>query len=279
MTTPAPAIRRSTIDRIPLHRRIFAPLPRRSMPRWLRRTLLGLLLLLLLIVALVACNESEKPVSLENSRLAGVRLTTGPVCIEEAVDVSGSMQEFIPQREHAEREMFAFAVRELTDDGDMFSAAFFAGSGVTAQAPAPLRTLTIAPTVPAGIDYHGTLLAPAVDALVASRAGAPGADGCSSRALVVITDGVIGDDEATLAASLRKGNYARIFAVVPVETGWGRPDQLQGGIRDSVSVMHFTSPGVSGRLASIFVDAKPIEIVFGEILGSLTGQRLEPIEQ
>ena len=114
--TTSPAIRRSTIERRPLRRRVFAPRPRKPLPRWIGRLLLGLLALLLLAAGLVACRESTRPQDLAHSVLTGRRLVTGPVCLEEAVDVSGSMAAFRPQRERAERALFAFATRELQDD-------------------------------------------------------------------------------------------------------------------------------------------------------------------
>lgn len=237
------------------------------MPRWLRRALAALLVLLVLFVLLTEC---QKPTGLASSALVGPRLVTGPICIEEAVDVSASMTAFTPQREQAERELFEFARRELERD-DLISAAFFAGSAGLALAPSALSTVTSAPAIPAGIDYSGTRLAPAVSALVDARVG--GSEACVVRALVVITDGVISDPVET-AAALGAGGYARVYAVVPAGTGWGRPAQLRGDL-DSVSVHRFTEPGLGGSVASVLADGKPLDVVFGEIVGSLTGQRLE----
>jgi hypothetical protein len=272
MTIQTPSIRRSAIDRIPLHRRVVAPSPRRQLPRWARSLLLALLVLLLLAVGLVSCREHEKPASLDTSTLAGPRLVTGPICIEEAVDVSGSMDSFRAEREQAERALFDFARRELTKD-DLFSAAFFAGSGKIALPPSSLATITAAPGVPDGIDHAGTNLAPAVDALVGARPAGPPGRTCAVRALVVITDGLIMDSRAA-GASLSKGMYTRVFAVIPSATGWSRPSELTGPVLDSVTVYHFRDSGVAGRAASIFAGALPLDVVLGTIIGSLTGQEL-----
>ena len=90
----------------------------------------------------------------------------------------------------------------------------------------------------------------------------------------MITDGLIGDGRAQLATALRRGDYTRIFAVIPAATGWGRPPELTGGIRNSITVYHFSSPGLSGVSASLLAGARPLDVVFGEIISSLTGQHL-----
>jgi hypothetical protein len=242
----------------------------RGFPRWLRKLLLLLLVLVLLLLALVTCNEREKPVSLATSTLDGPRLTTGPICIEEAVDVSGSMTVYTAQRERAERELFAFARREL-EAYDLLSVAFFAGSAALALPPAALASLAAPPAVATGLD-GGTELAPAVEALVAARSNAPAA--CAARALVMITDGEIYDEPAVLNEVLARANYTRMYAVVPAgATGAGR-GQLRGGLLDSVVVYGFHDGGWSGRAASVLDDARPLDVVFGEVLGGITGQRL-----
>lgn len=273
MTTHTASVRRSTIDRVPLYRRAFTPAPRRRAPRWLRQALLALGLILLVLVALVSCQESEKPQSLADATLEGPRLVTGPICLEEAVDVSGSMDAFRAQRESAEAALFTFARRFLRRD-DLFSTAFFAGAAQVAQPPAALSALTTAPVAPTGLDPSTTVLGPAVDALVAARDARP----CAARALIVITDGILRDDRSTLSTALRSGGYARIFAVIPAATGWGRPAELSGGALDSITVHHFADSGLSGRLSSILADAKPLDVVLGEIIGTLTGQQLTQVD-
>ena len=180
------------------------------------------------------------------------------------------MISFTPQREQAERELFTFARRELAPS-DQMSAAFFANSATVALAPSSLDSLSAAPVAPTGIDPAGTRLAPAVDALVAARGTA--SEACVARALVVSTDGLI-VDPGEAAAAVVAGSYTRVYAVVPVETGWFRPQPLSGPL-GFVAVEHFTSSDVTGRAASVVVDAKPLDVVLGDIVGSLTGQQLQ----
>src|SRR5205814_221698 len=114
--------------------------------------------------------------------------------------------------------LFTFARRALGPQ-DLLSEAFFAGSAKLAIAPTPLRRLT-APPHGDGTDLaDGTLLAPAVDALVSARAGQP--DPCAVRALVMITDGEIYDDQPTINDTLARAKYGRMFAVVPAGTTGG----------------------------------------------------------
>ncbi len=270
MSKPVTTIRHSVLARSPIGRALYRPLPDRVFPGWLRRLLLALLALLLLLTALVSCHESRKPASLATSALIGPRLTTGPVCLEEAVDISGSMTQYTGEREHAERELFAFARRELGKD-DLFSEAFFAGSARLAVPPTPMVKLNAAPSESGQLD-GGTSLTPAVATLVAARTHTA----CAARALVMITDGLIYDDDLRLPVrdTLSAAAYTRMFAVVPSgATGAGRGN-LNGGLLDSVTVYGFEDGGLSGRARSIIGNARPLDVIFGDILGSLTGQRL-----
>jgi hypothetical protein len=236
------------------------------MPRWLRRLLLALLGLLLLLLMLVACHEERKPETLSRSELTGARLTTGPICLEEAVDVSGSMLAYTAQREQAERELFAFAKREL-EPTDSLTTAFFSGSAQVTLPPTSLQALT-APAPPPGPLADDTLLVPAVAELVKSRLVTP--QPCASRALVMITDGVVSDVPAELEAVLNAASYTRIYAVSPIN---GR-GSLSGGLLDAITVYEFHGGGAAGRLASVLDDARPLDVVFGDILADLTGQHL-----
>jgi hypothetical protein len=183
------------------------------------------------------------------------------------------MVPYTAQRERAEKELFDFARREL-GPADLFSVSFFAGNGVLAQPPKPLSTLHQPPTMPSTVEQTSTLLAPGVDALVASRESTV----CAARALVVITDGEIFDEAAAAQAALDSGRYTRVYAVIPSGAGWGRPSELTGDAFDSITVEHFHDGGVSGRAASIFDDAKPLDIILGAILADLTGQTLAQAE-
>jgi hypothetical protein len=237
-------------------------------PRGLRKFLISNLLLVALLLLLSEC---QKPTSLTESALLGPRLATGPVCIDEAVDVSGSMTSFTPQRQLAEAALFDLARRQL-DPSDSIAVAFFTGAAAIGLPPTPLEDVTVPPTAPAEAFADGTTLAPAVHALGRSRAAAGPV--CAAKALVVVTDGLIADPEET-AAALSSASYTRVFAVVPAATGWGRPSELDG--LAPITVYHFTELDPSGRVASVFADAKPLDVVLGEIVGSLTGQELTQI--
>jgi hypothetical protein len=263
-------LRKSVFTRTAIGRGPYAAQPPYVMPRWLRRLLLGLLGLLLLLLGLTACHEDRKPVSLANSTLTGVRRTTGPVCIEEAVDVSGSMVQYTAQREQAERELFAFAKRELLPT-DQISEAFFAGTARLALPPTDLQSLT-APRALSGQFGDGTLLTPAVAGLVAARASAPAP--CAARALVMITDGEIYDPPPVIQAALAAADYARLYAVAPAPATYPGRGSLTGGLLDSVTVYGFHDGGTAGRIASVLGDARPLDVIFGDILADLTGQRL-----
>lgn len=271
---PVTPVRKTVAGRRDISREPFSPRRRWVAPRWLRRLLAGLLLIFILPWLLGAlAEETQKPTGLATSVLVGPRLAAGPVCIEEAVDLSGSMTAFTPERERAEAELFTFARREL-EPTDLISTAHFAGSAQVTLAPSAMDTLTAAPAVPGSLD-DGTALAPAIDALVDARAASSGL--CVFRALVVITDGLIADPSEA-AAALARGGYARAYAVIPADAGWSRPQPLQGPLA-GVAVHRFHGPDAGGRVASFLVDAKPLDVVFGEIVGSLTGQRLEQSRQ
>jgi hypothetical protein len=265
---PAPRIRRSAISRFPVGRRALSPYPRGG--RW--RSLLPLLLLglLPLIAALAYLSGLGGPSSLPRSTLAGSRLVTGPICVEEAVDVSGSLTDYAAPRDQAEIELFEFARRTLRRD-DLFSESFFAASGRLALAPAPLAAISAPPAQPSGLDPDHTYIAPAVQALITAR---PAGERCAVRALVMITDGLI-EDPGPLAAALTQGGYTRVFAVVPVATGTGRPAPLSGGALNAITVYHFTtSSGPAAWLSGVFRQAQPLDVVLGDVISVLTGQRL-----
>lgn len=271
---PIAPVRKTVIGREDVSREPFTPKKRWTMPRWLRRLIVVLLALFILPALLGALlEETQKPTGLATSVLAGPRQATGPVCIEEAVDLSSSMTAFVPARERAETELFSFARREL-QGSDLISTAHFAGSAYLALPPTSMDTLATPPGVSGGLE-GGTALAPAVDALINARIAA--SDSCAFRALVVITDGLISDSDAT-AAALSRGGYARVYAVIPAGAGWNRPWPLEGAL-GGVSVLRFHDSDSAGRVASLLVDAQPLDVVYGEIVGSLTGQRLEQNRQ
>jgi hypothetical protein len=271
MTPQDHDLRKSVYSRTAIGRGPYRARPPWVMPRWMRRALLALLALLLLLLALVACHEDRKPESLSTSTLTGTRLTTGPICLEEAVDVSGSMTQYTAQREQAERELFAFAKRELQPT-DRLTTAFFAGSAQVTLPPTSLQSLTAAAPRPGPLQDN-TLLVPAVAGLVASRLASP--EPCAARALVMITDGEIFDLSADLDQVLTLAGYTRMYAVAPSGSGRG---YLTGGLLDSVTVYNFHGGGTAGRFDSVVHDARPLDVIFGDILADLTGQHLTKSE-
>jgi hypothetical protein len=252
---------RSTVVRAPIDRRAYRPVRRRRVPRWLWA---ALAVLPLIALALFALHRVDGPGSLATAALAGPRAVRGPVCVEEAVDVSSSMNNYRAEREAAEAQLFDFARRELAP-GDLFSSAFFAGQSALALPPTPMSALTTPPAVPSGLG-SGTLLTPAVQLLTAARGAG---DGCAARGLVIITDGGLADDSASVDRALSDGGYTRVFAVIP-GGAWWHPDALPS----SVTVYHFHDGGAWGRDTAFITGAKPLDVVFGDILGSLTGQTL-----
>ncbi|GAB2568254.1 hypothetical protein Aab01nite_43690 [Paractinoplanes abujensis] len=270
MTQRDADLRKSVFSRTAMGRGPYVARPPYVMPRWLRRVLLGLLALLLVLLALVACHEEQKPETLARSKLTGARLTTGPICLEEAVDVSSSMLAYTAQRERAERELFGFAKRELQPT-DSLTTAFFSGSAKVTLPPTSLQSLT-APAPPPGALENGTLLTPAVVELVKSRLVNP--QPCASRALVMITDAELGDDLPQLEAAIYAASYTRIYAVSPI----GGRGSLNGGLLGAISVYEFHGGGTAGRIASVLDDARPLDVIFGDILADLTGQRLTKTE-
>ncbi len=266
---PAALVRRPAIGRTAIGREPFVPIGRWRMPKWLRRVLIALLIQALILAAYAAVDEVRKPRSLATSELTGTRRVNGRICIDEAVDISGSMQPYAAEGNRADQELYAFSRREL-DPSDLISKTYFAGSAGLALRPTPMADLSSAPGVPSGIDGQGTNLAPAIETLMAARTANTV---CAARALIIITDGEI-FDASKAAAALPKTGYTRVFAVVPAVTGWRRPGPLRGAL-DAIYVYHFNGPGLFGRLASMIADAKPLDVIFGEIAASLTGQQLK----
>ncbi len=273
---PIQPIRQEAVGRIPAGRGPFTPKGRRKMPRWVRALLISILLQLLLLALLAGWDESKKPTSLAGSYLAGARQVPGPVCVDEAVDVSGSMVQYTAQRNRAERALAEFSRRELKAD-DVFAETAFAKSARTVVHPVAIGKLTDPPGVPAGLDPDDTRLAPAVRDLIKNRTQSP----CAARSLVIITDGQISDPSEVVTA-LRSGYYTRVCAVIPWASGWesrwGSPNPLESQV-PGVAVYRFTDGGATGHLASMLVDAKPLDIVYGDIVASLTGQQLKQIKQ
>ncbi|MFG3557843.1 VWA domain-containing protein [Micromonospora sp. NPDC047557] len=235
------------------------PAPTRT-PLWRRllRPLLATLLVLGLLgfCALQIRKQLGPPGSLDQAVLEGTRRVTGPVCIDEAQDVSGSMERYTALREQAVEQLFLFAHRELRPTDQLAEAVFSGTAGVTLP-PTSLHTMPARQRAPEPGD--GTLLAPAVRALTDADERADRE--CAARALVAISDGEVFDDPADLRAALVDAAYTRVYLVVPGSVG-GRPEVFKGDV-------------LGGALVRRFSDAERLGVIFGEIAAELTGERLE----
>ncbi|WP_018801898.1 vWA domain-containing protein [Salinispora arenicola] len=252
------------------HASLRRPRPGRD-HRLRRRLLLALTFVPLLLLAPVICREENRIPSLDQAELVGPRSATGPLCIEQAVDMSGSMARFEAERGQAVEQFIRFAHRELARD-DVIAEAYFASTAALTIPPTPLNALPRTPYRSMPDLGGGTALTPAVEALRTARSANP--TDCAARALVVFTDAVLGDDPDTLRTVLRAGAYTRIYAVLPGNVRPGRPSALTGELLDGLKVDHFRQDGAVGRLFSMINDADELDVIFGWIAADLTGQRL-----
>ncbi|MEU7934835.1 vWA domain-containing protein [Micromonospora echinofusca] len=243
------------------HRAVLDDAPAAARPsRWARlaRPLLVTLLALALLGALGLQLHSllGPPATLDRAVLEGDRKVTGPVCIDEAQDVSGSMEQYTALRERAVAQLFEFAKRELRPEDQLAEAVFSGAAGLTLP---PTRLHTLSPLRrPPPTPANGTMMAPAVRVLTAADRGATG--DCAARALVVITDGELHDEPDELRTALRDAAYTRVYAVVP---GWigSRPAIFHGDVLGGTTVRRFH-------------DAERLGVIFGEVFAELTGERL-----
>lgn len=196
--------------------------------------------------------SSGSPSTLAAATLDGKRKQAGPVCIDQAQDVSESMEPYAGQRAAAVTQLLAFAERELRGD-DLLAEAVFAGTSEVTLPPTSLHAVGVARR-PAGALEPGSKLTPAVDALSAQDRT------CAAKALVAVTDGQLFDDPATLGAKLTAAGYSRVYLMVP------GPDWTQTG--DPVSVL---PPNVTVRY---FDGPDDLGVAFGEVAAALTGERL-----
>jgi hypothetical protein len=205
------------------------------------------------IVDAVAGATADPPSNLASATLDGRRTVKGPVCIDQAQDVSESMEPYAAQRDEAVGQLLSFANRELRGD-DLLAEAVFAGSSEVTLPPTSLHAVGVARR-PVTALKPGSMLAPAVDALSATSH-----EPCAAKALVAVTDGQIFDDPAALGAALAAAGYSRVYLMVP------GPDWTQTG--DAISVL---PPNVTVRY---FDGPDDLGVAFGEVAAALTGERL-----
>lgn len=200
-----------------------------------------------------ALATDDPPSSLAAATLGGRRTVTGPVCIDQAQDVSGSMKPYATQRDEAVAQLLSFATRELRGD-DLLAEAVFAGSSEVTLPPTSLHTVGTARR-PVTVLGNGSLLAPAVDALSATPHGS-----CAATALVAVTDGRIFDDPAVLGAKLTAARYSRVYLMIP-GLHWTQTGDAISELPPNVTVRYFRGPD-------------ELAVAFGEVAAALTGERL-----
>lgn len=201
--------------------------------------------------------DSAPPATLAAASLDGRRTVKGPVCIDQANDVSGSMDRYAAERDAAVDQMLRFANRELRPD-DMFAEAVFAGSGQVTLPPTSLHAVGHERRPVAGLD-PGTRLAPAIDALSAGATGSTRP--CASKALVVVTDGLLFDEPGVLEQRLGTAGYSRAYLMVPGVPWQQGGEPISTTLPRSITVRYFTGPDELG-------------VAFGEVAAALTGERL-----
>jgi hypothetical protein len=192
------------------------------------------------------------PANLEAARMVGERWARGPVSLEIAVDLSGSMVSYSGLRREALRALAEFTHREMAA-GDLLTSVAFADTAAVLVPPTDvLRLRGITDTPRAGVG-GGTLLGPAIHLLMELRRPQPtGPD----RSLMVITDGAVFDPPDALTDLLKQAGYQGIHLVVPKGEC---PDHRR----------------FRGAVVRHFADADQLGLIYAEIFAAMTGQRLE----
>jgi hypothetical protein len=195
------------------------------------------------------------PPNLAAARIGGERTARGPVSLEVAVDLSGSMYRYSDLRTAALRALAGFARREMAA-GDLLTSVAFADRAAILVPPVDVRKLGRVTDRPSRDVGGGTWLSPAIRLLMELRAR-----GCVepySRALMVITDVALQDDGRTLGRLLHQAAYQHVHLVVPEPEGVLVP------------------PGPLRRAAvHRFTDADQLGLIYGAVFAAMTGQRLE----
>lgn len=195
------------------------------------------------------------PTSLDAARIAGARQPRGPVSLEVAVDLSGSMIGYARLRTAALRALADFARREMAA-GDLLTSVAFASAAAVLVPPVDVRELREITDRPKRDVGGGTLLEPAIHLLDELRRGRPAEP--EACALMVITDLGLGDDPGHLRPLLRRAGYQHIHLVVPASAR--RRDHRRWFRR--AATHHFAT-------------ADQLGLIYGAVFAALTGQRLE----
>jgi hypothetical protein len=214
------------------------------------------LVLLLLAAGGIVWRASAPPRRLDDAALIGPRRTQGPVCLAIAGDTSGSMEKLAGVRREALRSLVHFVRRSLADD-DLLAAVVFTGAEGVALPATRVADLDQDDLPEPDVQEPGTKLAPAAHRIgVLFPSG-----GCTQRALVVVTDGLLMDDPDDLARAFAAARLAAVEVLVP--DGHGRPAIFTAAPLAGVSVARFDSH-----------DADELGLRYGNSLATLTGQHL-----
>jgi hypothetical protein len=207
--------------------------------------------------------EPTRPRMLPGTRLADARLegarTGGPVRLDVAVDLSGSMAGYSAVRQEALAELITFAKTQLAED-DVISVIAFAGEAAPITPPVEVRKLKQTGENPRHSIGGGTNFIPVLQLL--QRYSAPKG---MPRSMIVITDAYIFDDRRELARQLKRAAYDHIYFVVP------QPDPRRIPIA--------REPWFADVALRNLSDAAQLALTYGEVFATLTGQRLRPAKQ
>ncbi|MEV0663682.1 vWA domain-containing protein [Actinomadura luteofluorescens] len=245
-------------DALP-RRDVLRPAPRYERRRRALGLLAAMLCAALLLVCLLLWSDDDDPKDLHSSTLAGVRRTHGPVCLDLAVDYSGSMRSKAATRDAALAELQSFIQRNLRPE-DVLASVAFTDSALLTLPPTQKSRLTGSAVSSGGPpDGSGTELEPALESL--QRAYRQSRIECAAHALIVVTDVELADPPSALAARFTEMRLQRVYWAIP-----GRGDGSSPGIAGA--------PALRSVIARGFKDARGLSLLYGRALALLTGQRL-----
>jgi hypothetical protein len=199
------------------------------------------------------------PTTLTGTKLAGDRRTHGPVCLDLAVDFSGSMVQEAPTRDAALAALRPFIPANLQPD-DILASAAFAQQAELSLPPTRKDELAGAPVSTSGpTSGTETYLVPALRTLRSAYEAQHIT--CAAHALIVITDVELADLPAVISDELASMNLQRVYWAMPVRDDGDRP-----GLAGEKELRSVEARG--------FDDADGLSLLYGEALATLTGQEL-----
>lgn len=197
-----------------------------------------------------------QPTDLTNAVLEGPRKLAGRACLVLADDLSGSMAQYAGQRQAAKAALLPWLKANLQPD-DQVALADFTDQAVLTLPATSAAQLPAMPPAEAFAGSGGTAVTPAVqllgDALQASQ--------CAATALVMITDGKIGDPPDLLAHTLAQHQITRVYALNP--DGGHRPAELDHPALRGITVLDIHD-----------ADDSDLALRYASLVAELTGQEL-----